>query len=100
MIIPFTGPSVGPSSIKEEECYDLLQAGLKDNTYSASIGFITSFAVALQNGMDKLKKIKKEISPLFSTQHRILQAWSIVLLCVKKVYNYVITVWQENFWVN
>ncbi len=85
LLIPFSGPSVGPGSLEEEEAYEELQLGLQQNEYSSCIGFVINTISNLQKGKDDVKNIKSRLCSLFPAQPRILQGWSIALYYTQKV---------------
>ena len=91
LIVPFSGPPVGPKSTAEQEEYDQLTVELRESTYLSCIGWIIKQRMVLETD-EGIQQMKSDLGGLFDGFPRLTQGWSLALLFTKKVRIYVVSV--------
>ena len=86
LIVPFSGPSVGPQTSAEQEEFDQLTTELRDGTYSSCIGWVIRQKAVLECD-ETLRKMKLELGGLFKGFPRLTQGWALALVFIHKVGN-------------
>ena len=64
LIVPFSGPSVGPKTPDEQKEFDELTKDLCDGTYSSCIGWVIRQRVLLESNKT-LQEMKSKVGLLF-----------------------------------
>ena len=80
--MPFSKPSIAPSTDQQQEAYEELEEMLNGGALSSMCGWIISMEKVLTN-KDKLKEMKSRVQQHF--EGRLVSNWTLLGVCLQEV---------------
>lgn len=84
-MVPFSLPSIGPTSLVECSGFEDFEEALKNGVYSSAVGWVIRQKGELTGGKDFISNLKCELQTHFGMKVRSCTSWAVCLFFISKV---------------